>query len=215
MNQPSSQPGAQTDAARVLVTGANGQIGRRLIERLARSNPRVAVRALVRSERAAETLQGFPVEIRPEISVVDYRNAEELAEAARDCRYAVHLVGILKQTSNSRYQDAHEASTRAMADAAASDLVANGWVTSGGTHTVGSLAGMLDSSDAGTTGGQNMDTADDFINSPFIFGDYVHGRMVQEFLRHFPTELNMECYARLAAGNDENGSGFGFLEAVG
>jgi NADH dehydrogenase len=119
VNQPSSQPGAQTDAARVLVTGANGQIGRRLIERLARSNPRVAVRAVVRSERAAETLQGFPVEIRPEISVVDYRNAEELAEAARDCRYAVHLVGILKQTSNSRYQDAHEASTRAMADAAA------------------------------------------------------------------------------------------------
>ena len=63
VNQPSSQPGAQTDAARVLVTGANGQIGRRLIERLARSNPRVAVRAVVRSERAAETLQGFPVEL--------------------------------------------------------------------------------------------------------------------------------------------------------
>ena len=103
----------------MLVTGANGQIGRRLIERLARSIPRVAVRAVVRSERAAETLKGFPVEARPEISVVDYRNAGELAEAARDCRYAVHLVGILKQTSNNRYRDAHEASTRAMADAAA------------------------------------------------------------------------------------------------
>jgi NADH dehydrogenase len=119
VNQPSSQSGAQTDAARVLVTGANGQIGRRLIERLARSNPRVAVCAVVRSERAAETLNSFPVEIRPEISVVDYRSAGDLAEAARDCRYAVHLVGILKQGSNNRYQDAHEESTQAMADAAA------------------------------------------------------------------------------------------------
>jgi NADH dehydrogenase len=105
--------------ARVLVTGANGQIGRRLIERLARSNPPVPVRAAVRSARAAETLEALPEKIRPEICVVDYRNAGEFAEAARDCRYAVHLVGILKETATSRYEDAHEASTRAIADAAA------------------------------------------------------------------------------------------------
>jgi uncharacterized protein YbjT (DUF2867 family) len=103
----------------VLVTGANGQIGRRLIERLARSNPRILVRAAVRSMRAAETLDALPEEIRPEVSVVDYRNAGELAEAARDCRYAVHLVGILRESSTSRYQDAHEGSTQAIADAAA------------------------------------------------------------------------------------------------
>jgi NADH dehydrogenase len=119
MTQPSNPPRAQNDAARVLVTGANGQIGRRLIERLARSNPPVPVRAAVRSARAAETLEALPEEIRPEICVVDYRNAAELAEAARDCRYAVHLVGILKETATSRYEDAHEASTRAIADAAA------------------------------------------------------------------------------------------------
>jgi NADH dehydrogenase len=119
MTQPSNSLGAQNDAARVLVTGANGQIGRRLIERLARSNPPVPVRAAVRSARAAETLEALPEEIRPEICVVDYRNAGELAEAARDCRYAVHLVGILKETATSRYEDAHEAATRAIADAAA------------------------------------------------------------------------------------------------
>jgi NADH dehydrogenase len=110
---------AQGDPARVLVTGANGQLGRRLIERLARSDPRVRVRAVVRSKRAAETLEALPAEIRPEISVVDYSDAGALAEIARDCRYAVHLVGILKEGSTSRYQDAHEASTRAIADAAA------------------------------------------------------------------------------------------------
>jgi len=119
MTRRSSQLGAQTAAARVLVTGANGQIGRRLVERLARSNPRVPVRAVVRSVRAARLLEALPEEIRPEVSVVDYRSAEELAEAARDCRYAVHLVGILKETAASRYRDAHEASTRALADAAA------------------------------------------------------------------------------------------------
>ncbi len=119
MNQPSNPSDAQGDVARVLVTGANGQIGRRLIERLARSNPRVAVRAVVRSKWAAETLENLPMESRPEISIVDYRNAGELAEAARNCCYAVHLVGILKEDSNNRYQDAHEASTQAMADAAA------------------------------------------------------------------------------------------------
>ncbi len=103
----------------MLVTGANGQIGRRLIERLARSTPPVPVRAAVRSPRAAATLEALPAEIRPEICMVDYRSAGEIAEAARDCRFAVHLVGILKETATSRYEDAHEAATRALAEAAA------------------------------------------------------------------------------------------------
>ena len=119
VTQQSNQPSTQGNVARVLVTGANGQIGRRLVERLARSNPPVRVRAAVRSARAAKTLEALPEEARPEVSVIDYRNARELAEAARDCRYAVHLVGILKESSTSRYEDAHEASTRAIADAAA------------------------------------------------------------------------------------------------
>lgn len=119
VTQRLAQPSAQTDTSRVLVTGANGQIGRRLIERLARSNPTVPVRAAVRSTRAAKMLESLPEETRPEISIVDYRNAAELAQATRDCRYAVHLVGILVETANSCYEDAHEASTRAIAEAAA------------------------------------------------------------------------------------------------
>jgi NADH dehydrogenase len=130
VNPPSSELGtdvtqhpnpanARTEAARVLVTGANGQIGRRLIERLARSIPQVPVRAVVRSARAARTLETLPEAFRPEVFIVDPLDAGELAQAARDCRYAVHLVGILRESSTSRYQDAHEASTRALADAAA------------------------------------------------------------------------------------------------
>ncbi|MBW2542605.1 MAG: NAD(P)H-binding protein [Deltaproteobacteria bacterium] len=119
MTQPSNPAGAQDDAARVLVTGANGQIGLRLIERLARANPRVPVRAAVRSARAARTLEALSEAIRPEICIVDYGDAGQIAEAARGCRHAVHLVGILRETATSRYRDAHEASSRAIADAAA------------------------------------------------------------------------------------------------
>jgi len=102
----------------VLVTGANGQIGLRLIDRLANASPPIPVRAVVRSARAAEALEALPAESRPEIRVVDYRRAEALADAARGCGYAVHLVGILKETATRRYADAHEASARAMAYAA-------------------------------------------------------------------------------------------------
>ena len=95
MTQPSNPAGAQADAARVLVTGANGQIGLRLIERFARANPRVPVRAAVRSERAARTLEALPEEIRPEICIVDYGDTGQIAEAARGCRHAVRLVAYV------------------------------------------------------------------------------------------------------------------------
>jgi len=100
-----------------------------------------------------------------------------------------------------------------MADAAALDLVANGWLTSGFSHTVGSAADFLASADVGTTGGLNFDTASDYIASPFIFGDYAHGQLVKGLLGYDPTTLNMECYARFAANNNEEDTGFGFVEA--
>lgn len=102
-----------------------------------------------------------------------------------------------------------------MADAAASDLVANGWLTVGFSQLAGSGADFISSSDVGTTGGLNFDTAGDYITSPFIFGDYAHALLAGQILGYMPTSLNMECYARFAANNDENESGFGFIEAGG
>jgi NADH dehydrogenase len=101
----------------VLVTGANGQLGRRLIRRLA--SDRAAggpVRAVVRSERAAASLRDLPG-AHPEIAILDYRDAEQLTRAARGCRFAVHLTGIIKETRVNRYRDAHEATSEAMARA--------------------------------------------------------------------------------------------------
>jgi hypothetical protein len=58
-----------------------------------------------------------------------------------------------------------------------------------------------------------MDDADDAITSPFIFGDYAHTLMAGQVLGYLPTTLTLECYARFSANNNEEASGFGFVEA--
>jgi uncharacterized protein YbjT (DUF2867 family) len=108
------------DLGRVLISGANGHLGRRIIARLRSGSPATPVRALVRREGAAETLRALPEAVRPEIVVADYADARGLARACEGCRSLVHLVGILKETSTTRYSQAHETTTSALARAAAS-----------------------------------------------------------------------------------------------
>jgi uncharacterized protein YbjT (DUF2867 family) len=101
-----------SQAGCVLVTGANGHLGRRLLVRLAGERP---LRAVVRSERAARAVAAAAdVETR----VLDYADAEALRAAAAGCSHAVHLVGIVKEGSTSSYRRAHEATCEAMAAAA-------------------------------------------------------------------------------------------------
>ena len=90
------------------MTGANGHLGIRLIRSLAnRGAAPSKVRALVRSERAANTLRDLPEECRPEICIVDYADAEAVTAAAGGCDRIIHLIGILKETRSARYIDAH------------------------------------------------------------------------------------------------------------
>lgn len=94
------------------------------------------------------------------------------------------------------------------------DLSEHGWESTGFGYLASSLAGFLDVDDQGTLGGFNFDTASDFLISPFIFGNYSHGRFVQNVLGHFPHNLNMEVMARFASSAaDEQATGFGFIEA--
>ena len=93
------------------------------------------------------------------------------------------------------------------------DLDLYGWLTNGFSYLAGSGADFLDSSALGTTGGANFDAVSDNLVSPFIFGDYAHGQIAAAILGYDPTTLNMECYARFAANNDEEETGFGFIEA--
>ncbi len=102
----------------VLVTGANGHLGRRLCRRLAVGPAPRPVRALVRSERAAQQLRELPESARPEIAIVSYTDVDQLAARAAGCDVAVHLVGVLKETRINRYADAHERPCRALAEAA-------------------------------------------------------------------------------------------------
>ncbi len=99
---------------RVLITGANGHLGRRLIARLGTS---VQVTATVRSSAARRALAAMGGTVR--IVELDYRDAHALADAAQGCDCAVHLVGILKETAANRYVDAHERATEALVTAAA------------------------------------------------------------------------------------------------
>jgi NADH dehydrogenase len=126
-----SETGPQQQG-RVLVTGANGHLGRRLLARLAGKRP---LRAVVRSERAANTLAALPQAGQFETRVLDYADAAALTSAAEGCSHAVHLVGILKEGPTSSYEQAHEATTRALAAAsAARGLRRNVYLSILGSH---------------------------------------------------------------------------------
>lgn len=101
-------------SGRILLTGANGSLGRALVAHLQKAGRRV--RALVRSERAAASLRALPAP--PEVAIVEWSDAPGLAAAAADCDAAVHLVGVLKESPTQRYADAHEGTARALAVAA-------------------------------------------------------------------------------------------------
>ncbi len=102
-----------SDSERLLITGANGAVGTRLIRRLASQRP---LRAVVRSERAADVVRALPQP--PELVVVDYGDTGGVARAADGCGAVVHLVGILKEGGGARYEDAHERTCQTLVAAA-------------------------------------------------------------------------------------------------
>jgi len=107
------------DPAHLLVTGANGVLGRHLLRTLSASGGSGPAAAVVRSEGAADTVRSLPEPGRPDVHVVDYQDVEGLTKAMQGRRFVVHLVGILKESKHSRYVDAHERATAAVAEAAA------------------------------------------------------------------------------------------------
>ena len=94
---------------RVLVTGANGHLGRRLLKEL-----KTPARAVVRSETAASRLESHD-----DVRIVDYMDEEGLRLACTDCTAIVHLVGIIKEGARATYASAHEQSTQSLLVAAA------------------------------------------------------------------------------------------------
>jgi NADH dehydrogenase len=103
-----------------LITGANGNLGKRLIGTLL-AEPGNQVTAVVRSSRAKQAIESIPLpqeqRARLQIRVLDYTDVTALHDAAQHCTRAVHLVGILKESKAASYTDAHEASTAALLEA--------------------------------------------------------------------------------------------------
>ena len=102
----------------LVITGANGNLGRRLLAVLAEAGP---VRALVRSREAAARLQAQfepGAGQAPEIEIVDYLAADAMAQALAGAKAVVHLVGIIKEPRAGAYYQAHEATAQVLAEAA-------------------------------------------------------------------------------------------------
>lgn len=102
---------------KLVVTGANGALGRVLIER-ALARPGVDVVAIVRSERAAAQLESL-ASPRVRVSRVAWSDSPALREACRGADGVAHLAGILIATRGESYESANVDTTRAIAEAAA------------------------------------------------------------------------------------------------
>ena len=101
---------------RIAITGANGHLGLKLIDRLQSEGDEV--RAIVRSQRAADTVRSYHPSA--DVCVVDYADSADSAglhEALRDFDVLVHLVGIIKESAGNSFERAHEAPCRALLEA--------------------------------------------------------------------------------------------------
>jgi len=98
------------------ITGANGNLGQRLIRRLLTEGAMIT--AVVRSGRAERELtRVFSATSQLRIEVIDYAETMLLAQAAYGAQYAVHLVGILKSSKHATYATAHESSCTSLSRA--------------------------------------------------------------------------------------------------
>lgn len=99
----------------LVITGANGHLGRKLIARLDGTRP---LRAVVRSERAANLVRDLQLSHEIDVRIANYDDEAAMYEAVAGSTHAVHLVGIIKETRSNRYHDAHEATCQVLANAA-------------------------------------------------------------------------------------------------
>lgn len=100
----------------ILITGANGNLGRRLLRALDKRH--TAARAVVRSQHAAAAIAGLSLATPVDVRVLDYLDKDAMRAAMNGCQHIVHLVGIIKETTNSRYVDAHERTCEILAELA-------------------------------------------------------------------------------------------------
>ena len=110
-----------TERQRILVTGANGHLGRRLIANLPEN---YAIEAVVRSESAERRLvRSIGDRENVTITRTDPSDSERLKPIAARCHQAVHLIGTIKARRDNRIEDAHQIPASALASAVSQSTV--------------------------------------------------------------------------------------------
>jgi NADH dehydrogenase len=103
---------------RLVVTGANGALGREIVARtLDRSEPGIEIVAAVRSERAAAQLPSLPP-VRGAVVQISYEDPPSLEKACEGATALVHLPGVLVERPNATYESANVRTTEVAIGAA-------------------------------------------------------------------------------------------------
>jgi NADH dehydrogenase len=96
----------------ILVTGANGFVGRNLVKLLRQDN--IAVRALVRNVAKAARLR----DLGAELAEGDISNLSSLETALQGCKKVIHLVGIIQEAPGVTFKGVHVDGTRNLLETA-------------------------------------------------------------------------------------------------
>ena len=100
---------------RLLITGANGHLGIRLIRRINETRPNDEVVAIVRSEKAAASLRQEGLEVN--IRAVSYTDSAGINLAGQGAEVIIHLVGIIKESATNTFEMAHQKTSAALVEA--------------------------------------------------------------------------------------------------
>lgn len=92
---------------KLLVTGANGSLGHRFVRQLGGKHE---VTAVVRSIAAARRMQALPAKC----IVLDLHDDEALTLAASACDVIINFVGIIRESAQNSYYQAHEMTAAAI-----------------------------------------------------------------------------------------------------
>lgn len=103
----------------------------------------------------------------------------------------------------------------AASTATGDELAENGWVATSLVNTAGSGADFMSSADKGTPAHFLTNASADLLESPAMFGDYVHARAAADIagMRDLPRFLIARFWGAMTVhSDDEVTSGWGFIE---